>query len=75
MKVYAWRWTWHAELGVYRAICWMQLPFKDADKVRYDKYIPVALAPTKAHVLRLLEESLAAEFESANKRGLKVERS
>jgi hypothetical protein len=69
-NIYAWRWTWHPELGVYRAMMWMELPYKDSDKVRYDKYIPVGLAPSKGHVLRLLKESLKAELQSSAKRGL-----
>lgn len=62
MHVYAWRFTWNPELGVYRAMLWMELPFEDSNKVRFDKYIPYKLAPSKSHVLRLLQEALKQEF-------------
>lgn len=70
-KIYAWRMTYHPELGVYRAMMWMELPYKDSNKVRYDKYIPVGLAPTKEHVLNFLKASLKAELQSVSKKGLK----
>ena len=69
-KVYAWYWKYFPELEVYRAMVWMEFPYKDAEKCRYDKYIPQGLAPTKEHVLRLLSESLRVELESNAQRGL-----
>lgn len=65
-RVYAWFWKYYPELETYRALMWMEIPFQDADKCRYDKYVPVALAPSKDHVLRLLEESLERELQNAN---------
>lgn len=50
---------------------WMELSYKDSDKVRYDKYIPVGLAPSKEHVLNFLKASLKAELQSVSKKGLK----
>lgn len=65
-RVYAWFWKYYPELEVYRALMWMEVPFQDAEKCRYDKYVPQALAVSKEHVLRLLEESLEAELRSTN---------
>ena len=65
-RVYAWFWKYHPELEVYRALMWMETPFQDAEKCRYDKYVPQALAVSKEHVLRLLEESLTKELATAN---------
>lgn len=65
-RVYAWYWKYYPELEVYRALMWMEVPFQDAEKCRYDKYVPQALAVSKEHVLRLLEESLEAELRSTN---------
>lgn len=65
-KVYAWFWKYYPELELYRAMLWMEIPFKDAKKCRYDKYVPVDLASTKEHVLRLLMESLELEFQNKN---------
>lgn len=71
MKVYAWRFTHHPELGVYRAMLWMELPYKDADKVRYDRYFPSSLAISKESVLKFLKRELKTEFKSERKLGLK----
>jgi hypothetical protein len=64
--VYAWFWKYYPELEVYRALMWMEVPFQDATKCRFDKYIGVALATSKDHVLRLLDESLEREFLNDN---------
>ncbi len=69
-KVYAWRLTHHPELGVYRAMLWMELPYKDAEKCRYDKYIPVSIASSKERMLHFLKVALKAELESTSKKGL-----
>jgi hypothetical protein len=68
--VYAWFWKYYPELEVYRALMWMEIPFKDADKCRFDKYIAQALATSKDHVLRLLEESLERELLDNSTKGL-----
>lgn len=68
MHVYAWRFTWHPELGVYRAMVWMETIA--TGKLRFDKYVPVALAPSKSHVLRLLSESLLQELKSPRRLAL-----
>lgn len=65
-RVYAWFWKYYPELEVYRALMWMEIPFQDAEKCRYDKYVPQALAVSKEHVLRLLEESLELELQNYN---------
>lgn len=69
-NVYAWFWKYYPELEVYRAMVWMETPFQDAQKCRYDKYVPIGLASSKEHVLRLLEESLEREFLDNSTRGL-----
>jgi hypothetical protein len=65
-RVYAWFWKYFPELEMYRAMMWMEIPFRDSDKCRYEKYVPVELALSKGHVLRLLEESLSKEFARGN---------
>jgi hypothetical protein len=65
-RVYAWFWKYYPELETYRALMWMETPFQDSEKCRYDKYVPQALALSKDHVLRLLDESLEREFLSHN---------
>lgn len=65
-RVYAWYWKYFPELETYRALMWMEIPFQDADKCRYDKYVPNELALSKEHVLRLLDESLTKELARDN---------
>jgi hypothetical protein len=69
-KVYAFYWKYFPEMEGYRAMLWMEQPFLDADKCRYDKYVPQALAISKEHVLRLLEESLNLEFRDNATKGI-----
>lgn len=57
-------------LEVYRAELKMNLPFQDATRCQYKKYIPVGLAPDVEHVLQFLKVSLEAELQSVTKRGL-----
>jgi len=69
-RVYAWFWKYYPELEVYRAMMWMEVPFQDAQKCRFDKYVTQTLATSKDHVLRLLEESLDREFLDNSTKGL-----
>lgn len=69
-SVYAWNWKFFPELEHYRAIMWMNLPFKDAEKCRYDKYIPMGIARTKESAVKFLHTALMAELESNAQRGI-----
>jgi len=65
-RVYAWFWKYFPELETYRAMMWMEVPFLDADRCRFEKYVPVELAMSKDFVLRLLDESLTKELARGN---------
>lgn len=65
-RVYAWFWKYFPELETYRAMMWMEIPYQDAAKCRFDKYVPIELAMSKDFVLRLLEESLTKELARGN---------
>lgn len=70
-KIYAWSLNYYPELEVYRATMWMNLPYRDADKCQFVKFIPVSFAPSKQHMLKFLKVALKAELKSVTKKGLK----
>lgn len=71
-NVYAWQWKYFPELEQYRAFVWMNHPFDGEDKVRFDRYIPVDLAPNASTVLSFLKSLVALELLKGSKiNGLK----
>ena len=66
-RVYAWHWAYIPALKEYRCHVWMDQNYLGESKTRYDRMVPEALAVSRNHVLRLLDESISAELE---KRGI-----
>lgn len=70
-QVYAWFWKYYPEFEVYRAIMWMGIPFEDADKCRYSKYIPIIFVPERKIILGFLNTWLEEEFKTNAQKGLR----
>lgn len=69
-KVSALFWKYYPSFEGYQVMVWMDVPLDGESRCRFDKTIPEALAPSKAHVLRLLAESIEQEFETRAMKGL-----